>query len=150
MINVELCKSSSPRNAINKSVEVIAEVECIFKNGADILNPVLLLKIDHVPTFNYVKIPEFKRHYFVGNIKNVDGKLWEINCSVDVLSSFKDQILTNTVIVDRQENSWNLFLNDDSFRAYQNPYIIQKEFPVGFNPSTGGFVLLVAGSAPTS
>lgn len=149
MISVKLCISTSERNAVNKEIEEKTTVNCIFKEGTSLLNPVLLLKLDALPDFNYVIIEEVTRNYFVNGVKSVNGNLWEIQCSVDVLTSFKNEILENVAIIDRQENNWNLYLNDNSFRAYQNPYIVQKEFPVGFNPSVGSYCLLIAGNAET-
>ena len=47
-------------------------------------------------------------------------------------------------IVKRQENRWNLYLDDGSFKVYQNPMVLTKAFPQGF--TTQEFVLAVAGS----
>ena len=86
----------------------------------------------------------FGRSYFVNNITSVRNGVFEISAHVDVLSSFKTQIRGNAAIIRRQENKWNLYLNDGVFKVYQNPMVLTKEFPNGF--SAPEFVLAVAGN----
>ncbi len=78
------------------------------------------------------------------DIKSVNNNLWEITARVDVLSTYAIQIRAQTAVIKRQENSWNLYLDDPQFKVYQNPNIVVKNFPNGF--STQNFVLAVAGS----
>ena len=65
-------------------------------------------------------------------------------CHVDALTSFANDIKANTAIIKRNENKWNLYLNDGTFKIYQNPDVLTKEFPSGFNAQE--FILAVAGS----
>lgn len=89
-------------------------------------------------------IAAFNRYYFITDIVSVSTGIAEIKAHVDVLTSFADGILANRGIVARQENIWNLYINDGAFRVYQNPMVLTKPFPSGFN--TMEFVLAVAGS----
>lgn len=74
----------------------------------------------------------------------VTNKLWRFFCHVDVLMTYKPQILDHDAIIARQENQWNLFLNDGgTFKVRQDSRIIQKEFPNGF--SGGSYVMIVSG-----
>lgn len=146
MINIVLSKNNSEEIVLDKEfVEVSTELATL-KRDTSIINPVFLLKLDNLPDFNYVSCEEMRRKYFVRSITSVNG-LWEIGCECDVLSTYKDQIRENKGIIKRQENAWNLYYNDGSFRTYQNPHILTKTFPSGFNPSTPTFVLAVAGGA---
>lgn len=62
--------------------------------------------------------------------------------------SFADGIRNNTAIIKRQQEQWNLYLNDGSLKCYQDPIILTKAFPSGF--TTQEFVLAVAGAAGSS
>ena len=77
------------------------------------------------------------------NIRSIRNGLVEFSCHVDVLSSFATDIRNNIGVVKRQENKWNLYLNDGSFKVYQNPNVLTKAFPSGF--TTQELVLAVAG-----
>ncbi len=149
---ISLCTNLSEEIAVDKDIQVIQTVSGVLKNETSIIDPVIVIETDlaGLVRCNYLEIPAFQRGYFVRNIKSVRNNLVELTCHVDVLSSFKDAIRGNTAIIKRQENNWNLYLNDGSFKVYQNPLVLTKEFPSGFN--TWSFVLGVAGKsrAPSS
>ena len=143
---ITLQTNNSEDNRITKSVTDIMSVNGTLRAGTSIIDPVILMNCDLslVTNCNYMTIPEFKRSYFVRNIKSVRAGLVELSGHVDVLSSFADNIKGNAAIIRRQENAWNLYLNDGTFRVYQNSIVLTKSFPSGF--STQEFVLAVAGS----
>ena len=88
-------------------------------------------------------IESFNRFYFVDNITSIRNGLIQFSCRVDVLMSYRTAIRKNNAIIKKQENKWNLYLNDGTFKAYQNPNVLTKAFPSGF--TTQEFVLAVAG-----
>ena len=144
--DVMLQKNNSERNRITKDISEILTVSGELKTETSIIDPVIMIECDlsSVVGCNYISIPTFGRSYFVNNIRSIRSGLVEFSCHVDVLSSFASQIRSNTAIVRRQENNWNLYLNDGSFKVYQNPNVLTKAFPSGF--TTQEFVLAVAGS----
>lgn len=95
-----------------------------------------------------MSIPVFNRSYFITDLVSIRDGLTEIHAHCDVLSSFWDYIKTNDVITHRQENSNNLYLDDGTFKVYQNPSIILKEFPAGFQTET--YIFALAGPGSTS
>lgn len=144
--NISLQRNNSERNRVSKDVENIMTVSGELKTETSIVDPVIMIECDlsAVTECNYMAIPTFGRSYFVNNIRSIRTGLVEFSCHVDVLSSFAEQIKKNTAIVRKQENNWNLYLNDGSFKVYQNPIVLTKAFPSGF--TTQEFVLAVAGS----
>ena len=138
--------NNSERNRITKDISEILTVSGELKTETSIIDPVIMIECDlsSVVGCNYISIPTFGRSYFVNNIRSIRSGLVEFSCHVDVLSSFASEIRGNTAIVRRQENNWNLYLNDGSFKVYQNPNVLTKAFPSGF--TTQEFVLAVAGS----
>lgn len=144
--DVMLQKNNSERNRITKDISEILTVSGELKTETSIIDPVIMIECDlsSVVGCNYISIPTFGRSYFVNNIRSIRSGLVEFSCHVDVISSFASEIRGNTAIVRRQENNWNLYLNDGSFKVYQNPNILTKAFPSGF--TTQEFVLAVAGS----
>ena len=98
---------------------------------------------DIILNCNYIYIEEFDRFYFVNDIISVRNDMWQLNCNVDVLMSFRNEILNQTAVIQRNEKEWNLYLDDGIFKSYQNPIIQTKNFPSGFSGSD--FILAVAG-----
>lgn len=143
--NITLQKMTSEKYAVTKSTSDIKTVSGVLKDTTSIIDPVIMIEIDlaDVTECNYLSIPKFGRKYFVNNIRSVRNGLVEFTCHVDVLSSWATELKTNSAIVRRNEKKWNLYLNDGTFKIYQNPNVLTKAFPSGF--STQEFVLAVAG-----
>lgn len=143
---VLLQTNNSEKNKLDKDLATISTISGTLKNETSIIDPVILIEVDltNLINCNYITIPVFGRSYFVTNIRSIRRNLVEVSAHVDVLSSFASQIRNNAAIIRRQENRWNLYLNDGVFKVYQNPMVLTREFPTGF--STFEFVLAVAGA----
>lgn len=94
---------------------------------------------------NYFSIPIFNRYYFLVNIIVLETGLYELHGHVDVLMSHRKEIRNQVAVIKRQEtaSAYNLYVNDNSLKAYQDPYVITKSFPRGFNGFR--YILAVAG-----
>lgn len=144
--NIVLMTNKSEPNRLTKSVSTISTVSGVLKEETSIIDPIIKIECDlsTVTGCNYISIPTFGRFYFVNNIRSIRNGLVEFSCHCDVLSSFASSIRGNSAIIKRQENKWNLYLNDGSLKIYQNPNVLTRAFPSGF--TTQEFVLAVAGS----
>lgn len=142
---IKLQRNNSERERLSKEITDISTVTGVLKEETSIIDPVIKIECDlsNFVNCNYLTIPAFRRSYFVNNIRSIRNGLVEFSCHVDVLSSFASQIRGNTAIIRKQENDWNLYLNDGSFKVYQNPNVLTRAFPSGF--TTQEFVLAVAG-----
>lgn len=146
MFDISFYVNSSEKNKVDKTLTLITTLSGVLKESTSIIDPVIVIEGD-LTAFtgcNYMQIETFGRSYFVNNIRSISNGLIEISAHVDVLSTYKNAIRKNQAILRKQQNSWNLYLNDGSLRVYQDPEIIVKTFPSGF--TTQEFVLAVAGS----
>ena len=146
LFDIILQVNNSEKVRLDKEVETVMTMSGTLRRGTSIIDPVIVFEcnLPDVVSCNYITIPQFGRSYFVNDVRSMYMNLVELSCHVDVLSSFKDSIRKNTAIVKRQENNWNLYLNDGSFKVYQNPMVLTKAFPSGFTAQE--LVLAVAGS----
>ena len=137
--------NKSENNRAVKELENIREFSFKLKDPTSIIDPVIVINgnIAEMLTANYMTIPIFGRSYFINNITSVKQNLVEISAHVDVLSSYINYLKECDAIIHRQENKWNLYLDDGIFKTYQNPRIGVTKFPSGF--SVQNFVLAVAG-----
>lgn len=146
MFDISFYVNSSEKNKVDKTLTLITTVSGVLKESTSIIDPVIGIEGD-LSAFtgcNYMTIEAFGRSYFVNNIRSIGNGLIEISAHVDVLSTYKNAIRKNQAILRKQQNTWNLYLNDGSLRVYQDPEIVVKTFPSGF--TTQEFVLAVAGS----
>lgn len=143
--DIILQRNDSERESLTKKITNIKTVSGVLKTETSIIDPVIMIEcnLNEVVNCNYMTITAFKRKYFVNNIRSIRAGLVEFSCHCDVLSSFDSYIRGNTAIIKRQEKKWNLYLNDGSFKVYQNPIVLTKSFPSGF--SAQEFVLAIAG-----
>ena len=68
---------------------------------------------DYVLAANYAYIPEFNRYYFINDIISVRKNIWQLVMNVDVLMSYKDEILNLDAFVTRNEFDFNPLVKDD-------------------------------------
>lgn len=145
-MNIKFMYNDSSNNVIGKNITQKFEMQGTIKDDCSIINPVITVQgnLSNFVGVNYAKITLFDRYYFVNDIVSRGADLVQISMHVDVLESFKDELYECEGIVNSQESKYNLYLDDGSFRAYQNPIITTKKFPSGFTSES--FVLSVAGS----
>lgn len=145
--NVVIQRSKSDINVVNKNLTDILTVSGVLKSDTSIIDPVIIIEADlsDLRSANYMHISAFGRYYYINDIVSVKNGLVEISSHVDVLMTYKNDIKDSTAIIRRQERKsmYNLYLNDGTFKVYQNPKVLTRSFPNGFN--TQEFVLAVAG-----
>lgn len=147
-MNLKLYTNNSPKNYLTKDLSAVTELtNVVLKEETSFIDPVFIVStatISDLAASNYIECAAFSRFYFITNIKSIRNGVFEISAHVDVLSTYANEIRQQTAIIHRQENDWNLYLDDGIFKTYQNPHIVTKLFPSGF--TTQNFVLAVAGS----
>lgn len=79
-----------------KNKSPIATFQIKLKKGTDVLNPTILIysenPLDHV---NYCHIGAFDRYYYINHIEQVRRNLYYFKCRVDVLETYKLDILNS-------------------------------------------------------
>ena len=139
--------NSSPVEKIGKNLDAGTEFTCDLKADTSVLKPTLVLQsASSLAGFNYMYIPDFNRYYFIDDIVSKNNVIWEVSGHVDVLETYKADILKQSAVISRQQNKYNLYLNDPDFRTYNNDIIQTKSFTVGDFSKNLTYVLVVNGS----
>lgn len=145
-MRLNLYKNLSDKNHVDKNITQMGnQLTGTLRDNCSIINPVI--EIESYTGFdfaecNYAYIPEFKRYYYINNI-TLKNKMYELTMHVDVLMSYKDEIRSNTAVISRQENNYNLYLQDGVFKTKAFSHIQVVQFPDGF--SDFNFIFSVAG-----
>lgn len=150
----KIYKTKSAPNVVNKTLsEVVAFEEVIFKEDTSLLNPTILINgvsnassytIEDIGTSNYFSIPKVNRYYFITDITMMSGGRVAITGKVDVLMSFKTDILGSTQLIVRQEKKTNNYLIDTDIPLSSKKQVIEHEFGDSITDS-GYYILAVNG-----
>lgn len=145
---INLYQNTSPANYVNKLPTQVGSLEGTLRSPTSILDPVVVIERNDPTGFNYIGIPAFGRYYYVNGISSENNNLVAISAHVDVLMSYTNQIQNFDVVVKRNENKWNLYLDDGIFKAYQNTKHKVIRFPYGFTEYS--YILALAGNGDPS
>lgn len=149
-MTVTLYKNTSDKRNLNKVITEIKSVSATAKGEINIISPTLILEYFSTD-FNYCYISDFSRYYFVNSITLLTGKRVQINLTVDVLMTYKEEIKNLTVNILRYENIEPTFLTDSRIPLFSDTVQKVIEFPENIfnleNPpeNSKNFLLTVAG-----
>lgn len=131
---ITLYKNKSDLKVMNKQLTKVKDIEKYELFDIDVVTPTFILTYEpSIIDSNYLYYDKNKRYYYINEISRIDGGEVIIKCSVDVLMSFKTDILNCKATIDRNENERNGYLNDSSYKAYAYSQIVAKKFPNGMN-----------------
>lgn len=141
---IQLCVNNSEVNKINKVLTDSISLQGTLKTETSIIRPEILIEIENPSEYNYAYIPEFNRYYFINDITSVNNNLWRISMNVDVLESFKNEILSQNCIIDKSTLGFDLYLPDENLVTLVKTKTDIVNFPSGLL-DTGEFILITAG-----
>lgn len=144
-MELKLYTNKSDKRQVNKYLTDLITLNGTLRENCSITDPIITVEnINNsiAAVCNYAKIAEFGRYYFVNDII-FTGKLYEIHMHVDVLMSFKTEFKKLPAIVGRQEETYNLYLQDGLFKTYEPQDIEIIPFTSGFD--TFQYIFSVSG-----
>lgn len=112
----------------------------------DVMTPVIRFESSEILRYNYAYIPELQRYYVVNSINAYREGIWDVSFSVDVLMSFRGDIMTLSVIVDKQTMPENgdEYIDDGSLVTDNVMFTRLHQFESGFNDYPE-YILITAG-----
>ena len=148
-MEIRLYHTTSPDNRMVKYLTNASVMQGNLRDTSNIVNPIILVERDltqMADVYNYAYIPEFRRYYFITDMQSYRNNFVLLSLSVDVLFSFRNEILNNVAIVDKaqQEEFSNIYYDDGSFVTEARDFYTIKTFNNGFNDN-GEFILITAG-----
>lgn len=137
-------KNLSDNRVVNKDIYVTVNgLDITLKDNCDILNPNFILNVNNkILNSNYMWVSDLNRFYYIENIELSQQRMF-IKTKVDVLMTYKSEILNLNCIIKRQSNRYNTYLNDDEYKSYEYNRIQTFPFSRGFTAEE--FILAVSG-----
>ena len=94
----------------------------VFKDDEDLVTPTFkVTDSSFSEECNYIYVQDLKRYYYVRS-RRYSRQCLFLECQVDVLMSFRNDIHDMTGIISRNERLYNLYLNDDKMEMLNYPY----------------------------
>lgn len=127
-------ENKSDRRYLNKTItEKFNNIPIEVLNPSSVVRPTFKVSSGLIgQSVNYLYVEELERYYYINDWIMENGFI-RLECEVDVLMSFKDEIKNRSVIVNRQESKYNLYLEDSKYKVQNRTAILTREFPSGFN-----------------
>lgn len=118
-------KYNDIKNKINKTLENGLTVnDVVIQNDFDITAFELLIKnSDFNPEYNYCYIQDLGRYYFIESVERMNGSIYKIRLTVDVLKSFSTQIENINAVITKSENPDDNFVDCEKSENYTSEVI---------------------------
>lgn len=127
-VTINLYKFTKKLNSTTTpAITVTPDVyNCVFLDAQSIMNPVIEIedtesKNTEMMQYTYAYIPTLSRYYFISNIVLVDNIRYTYYLQVDVLGSFKEDILNSRQYILRSTNHYNDYLIDNVYPTVPMP-----------------------------
>lgn len=147
-MNIKIGTASKEINSTKRPTG-LTTIAVEIKEPSSITAPVLRIQ-DGVwdPAYNYCYIAKWSRYYFLHDAVITPGGIWEVQCAVDVLASWKTYIQSATAYVRRSASDYSLFIPDSTWTHTSTPTVSHKALDTFTTPfdSSGCFALFTASS----
>ena len=94
-------------------------ISCILKDECSIITPILELKLASRPNYNYAYIEDFGRYYYVSDWNYYKG-IWTCSLKVDVLTSWRTQILDTKAFVEYSSSNYDKSITDNRMNVSEH------------------------------
>ena len=150
-MTIQLLNMNEEKNKVNKKYTVGKELEGELRDGADVVNPAIIVQqsVDSICGYNYAYIPAFKRFYFINNVQSFRTSLSVVSMTVDVLMTYKDTIMNAPALIVRSSKitEGELALPDERFPVKQSDrshvVIFDSLYADSSDPGKGQTMVLV-------
>ena len=118
-MNIDFYSFTKRTNSTAQPSTGATTLSCELKDDTSMVTPTLVIKgvpANWSPIWNYCKIAKFNRYYFIKDWRWTLG-VWEADCVVDVLASFKTQIGNLSEYVLRSSFTSNGYIADMQYPA---------------------------------
>lgn len=118
---------------------LIASFDVLLKTPTSLHTPTFTI---NAATFDYNYLKWGDRYYFVTDVTSRNNNLWEVSAVVDVLATFKADILASTQFVSYSSLSGGTWLADTRIPIMKNATVAQAGSTMNFLFTTAGFYVL--------
>lgn len=144
-MTIDFYKNFEDNRKVNKTnIQLLQKKAGVqLKQDTNFKNPSFILEyFQGIESANYLWWEEYNNYYYINSLDFSQQRVI-LNCSIDVLMSYRTDILNLECIIDRQKTLYNQYLDDSEYKIYNYRRTQTFPFPSGLNNPC--FVLAVAG-----
>jgi hypothetical protein len=141
-MQILLYNNESPRIKIHKEITLLATMAGTLRDETNTVNPTVRVAATEMPVFNYARIPDFGRYYYLRDVRAVRSGIWEIMLESDPLMSFDLSDISGVVV--ETENGGSNYLESRHFVRSVKSKTDILNFSGGLL-ETGEYILITAG-----
>lgn len=125
------------------------EFTLVLKEATSIDRPTFIV---HAATFNYNVAKWDSRYYFIDDVTSVGNERWAVSCVLDVLATYKSEILASTQFVSYSSHNSSNWLPDTRIPMLTETNVAKNSvsFAQFDQNRTGFYVLTVVGQSNDS
>lgn len=124
-------------NGISKAVRL--------KDSVSLATPIITLNAEFAEISEYNYCSTLNAYYFISDKVNLSNDLWQLNLEIDLLGTYKNDILSSEFFVEYAESGYNTLVNDTRFVPLENSEKAISEVSLAnMDLQNGNFILTVA------
>lgn len=145
---IELYITKSEHNRLYKDLRNKMTLEGTLRESSSIITPSFIIQAEPIITqYNFCWIEYFQRWYYIQNIISVRNNVWQIECKVDVLVTYRDDILKSTALLNSSTNaSYNNYINSGKYVSTVKAVTEVVPFPEQLEDQGEWILVTAAGS----
>lgn len=121
-----LYNNVSDSREINKNLTELSTINITLYLDTNVATPVFKVK-NFINNANYMYVPDLHRYYYINN-QTLSNQCVYLHCSVDVLMSYKTDILNSECLISRSEIDYNDNIVDTLAPITENTVYTVKNF----------------------
>ena len=144
-MNITLYQTTAEQNRLNKTLNNALSLSGTLREETSVTSPSIVIEHSNPVGYNYAYIPAFGRYYYINDITSVRNGIWRLSLSVDVLMTYRSDILQADVILNAGTSpDRERYLDGDQWQATVKKFTDVLSFPQGLLDS-GEYILITAG-----
>lgn len=142
-MDVTFYKTTSPKNALNKTLTDGTTKACTLKMSKDICNPSFIVGYDSsLLSRSYAYISDWGRYYFIESIEVTPGQEMLIKLHVDVLTTYATEIKACKARITRSQSNFDKYIPDSMIINKAQTKITQRKLGTGFTSANKYYIMI--------
>lgn len=129
ILDLKLYKYSATPNRVDKSAflsEIGSVNGVVIKDSTNLMQPTFILKTNPVVyNANYLFCSFTNRYYYIRDITAMTGGRIAVTCDIDVLYTYRNEILNSSGWVVRSDG---VSVEDDNYKMLHNDYPFRQDY----------------------
>ena len=121
-----LYNNVSDSRKINKNLTELSTINITLYLDTNVETPVFKVK-NFINNANYMYVSDLHRYYYINNY-TLSNQCVYLHCTVDVLETYKTEILNSECLISRSENDYNDNIIDTLAPITENTVYTVKNF----------------------